>query len=56
MPNEENLEWLKKEFVSEWKSTPAHARGLAPATSIDAEQIRRMRSQTQQLSCNGVRK
>ena len=56
LATEEELRWLKKKFVALWKSTPAHVRSLAPATSIDAELSRSIQSLAEQLSFEGVRR
>jgi len=39
LATEEDLRWLKKEFVAVWKSTPAQVRNLSASANIDAKQI-----------------
>ena len=39
MATEEELRWLKKEFVSVWKSTPADVKSLPQSDTSDYEQL-----------------
>lgn len=39
MATEEDLRWLKKEFISVWKSTPADVRSLAQSNTSDYERL-----------------
>jgi len=55
LATEEELRWLKKEFVAVWKSTPTHVRLLTASASMDAEQIESMRSLTEPVSLVGAR-
>jgi len=56
MATEDELRWIKKEFVAVWKSTPAHTRGLLSSANMNLEQIESMQLPTQQLSVNGARR
>ena len=56
MATEDELRWIKKEFVAVWKSTPAHTRSLLPSANMNLEQIESMPSPSQQLSVNGARR
>ena len=44
MATEEDLRWLKKEFVSVWKATPADVKSLPLSSSSDYEQLEQVRS------------
>jgi len=37
MATEEDLRWLKKEFVAVWKSTPSNTRSLSPSLANDLQ-------------------
>ena len=39
MATEEDLRWLKKEFVSVWKSTPAQTKSLPQSNAPDCERL-----------------
>ncbi len=43
MATEEDLRWLKKEFVSVWKSTPAQIESLPQSNTPDYEQLEAVR-------------
>ena len=43
MATEEDLRWLKKEFVSVWKSTPADVKSLPQSNTPDYEQMEAVR-------------
>lgn len=40
MANEEDLRWLKKEFISVWKSTPTDVKSLPQSKTLDYEQLK----------------
>lgn len=50
---EENLRWLKKEFVSVWKATPADVKSLPQSHTSGYEPLEVVRSLAQKISCNG---
>ena len=43
MATESDLRWLKKEFVSVWKSTPANVKSLPQSNTPDYEQLEAVR-------------
>ena len=49
MATEEDLRWLKKEFVSVWKATPADVKSLPLSSSSDYEQLEQVRSRLMPL-------
>jgi len=53
MATEEQLTWIKKEFISMWKATPADVKSLPQAHSSDFQNLEVVRSLAQKMSCNG---
>lgn len=49
MVDESQLTWIKKEFVSIWKSTPADVKSLPQSNTPDYEQLEAVRSLSQKM-------
>ena len=50
MASEEQLTWIKKEFVLVWKSTPTETKCLPQARTSDEEQLEVVQSLSQKMS------
>ncbi len=50
MASEEQLTWIKKEFVGVWKSTPTETKCLPQARTSDEEQLEVVQSLSQKMS------
>lgn len=48
--SEQELHWIKKEFVSIWKSTPADIKSLPASHTSDAEHLDIVRALSQKMS------
>lgn len=55
MATEEQLNWIKKEFVSVWKSMPADVKSLPQSRTSDEEQLDSVHQLSQEMSFNGKR-
>lgn len=53
MATEEQLTWIKKEFVSVWKSTPTDVKALPQSKTLDYQQLDVVREISQKMSFNG---
>lgn len=56
MATEEQLTWIKKEFVGIWKSTPSDVKVLPQATSSGNASLETLRSLAEKMSFNGYQK
>ena len=52
MASEEQLVWIKKEFVGVWKSSSADTLSLPASRASEPIQLNRVRSLSQQMSFN----
>lgn len=55
MATQEQLTWIKKEFVSVWKSTRADVKTLPEARTSDYEQMDTVRALSQKMGMSGLR-
>lgn len=53
MATEEQLTWIKKEFVSVWKSTPCDIKTLPSSRTEDLEQMHAVKSLSQKMGMSG---
>lgn len=53
MATEEEVRWIKKEFVLIWKSTPTDVKNLPPSRTPGKEQLDVVHSLSQKMSFNG---
>ncbi len=56
MATEEQLVWIKKEFVGIWKSTPSDVKALPQATSSGNASLETLRELAEKMSMNGFHK